>query len=154
MPPMRTRVAFAVALAALTAAACRSASGPDAPEVTVSIGVQHPATMSALLRTRLGPRVVDLTLVNAGGASRVVRAPGTGAVPVSVVLVTPDSDTLAAVSFTHQFEPDADHWVRTYVGRNRDPYFCEGAVLRTALRGSTTDTLFVMHGSLPHGAIC
>ena len=152
---IRMRVqSVALLICALAGAACGNPSAPSGPQVTVSIGVQGAEPVNAVMRTRLGSRVVDLTLKDASHAARMVVAPRAAPLPVSVVLMTPAGDTLATTQFTHEFSRGADHWVTAFVGRNREPYFCEGVVTRTPLIHTLSDTLFVTHGSLPHGAVC
>lgn len=153
MTPARVRVTL-LGIAAVVAVACSNPTAPSGPGVSVSIGLQHPMTMSAVLRTTLGPRVVELTLVSSSSAAREVRAPSEGTLPVSVVLLAAAGDTLGAVAFSHDFMRGADHWVVAYVGRNRDRFFCEGEYVVTPMRDTSGDTLFVRHGSLPHGAVC
>jgi len=47
-----------------------------------------------------------------------------------------------------------NHWVAALVGSQRPGRHCIGTLAVAPLRGGGADTLFVMYGSIPDGAIC
>lgn len=147
----RLRIA---ALAVAVAAACSSPSGPDAPRISVSLDLQAPITPAPVLAADIGGRRVEVPPAARAGESGVeVRGPRYGEVPVRAALVGAAGDTLAAVAFTHRLARGAGHWVSALVGRHRPQGHCIGSVAVAPLRGAS-DTLFVMYGSIPDGAVC
>jgi hypothetical protein len=153
-----TRLAVAAALA--PALGCSVALGPAGPDVAVSLyllpGVAAaPAARPALFRADIGGRRVDVPAPDAGPRSDVdVRGPRYGDVPVRVTLLAASGDTLATAAYTQRFERDHDHWVAAMVGAERPVGHCIGTLSVVPLRTAGRDTLFLMHGRIPKGAIC
>lgn len=147
-----------VLLAGLTGmgAGCGDLFGPDGPDVTVSLEAPPPTVVARALRIAIGDQSIDVPAPTTGGAraERHVRATGFGTQSVQVLLVGPAGDTLAAAAFAQDFERHAQHWVAGLVGRQRPLGTCVGTVAAAPVRGGAADTLFVMYGGLPDGAIC
>jgi hypothetical protein len=53
-----------------------------------------------------------------------------------------------------QFRHGYQHWVAALVGPQRPLGICIGAVVTSPLTVGSADTLFVMYGNIPDGAIC
>lgn len=146
-----------IAACALTVSACTNPSGPIWPKLTASISMQHPTSEPPTLRADIGGRQIQLTPPAEAGSYASTTVPGLryGEVPVRVALLTTSgSDTLAAASFTQRLTRDHDHWITAVVGLNRPIGMCIGQLEVVPLRGEGADTLFIMHGSIPEGAIC
>lgn len=151
-------------LPALALAGCSGVFSPDGPEISVSGDLNPVVAERPVLRVTIGSREVSLTFSERGagsGVSRKIRGPRYGEVPVRVALFSAEGDSLAAVAFTQEFERDNDHWVSAIIGTYRPGGFCIGELDVVALpvgafpeSGTVQDTLFVMHGRIPKGAIC
>jgi hypothetical protein len=112
----------------------------------------------------VGGRRATVQLHQAGsrpGLTTEIHGPRYGDVPVRVTLLSGDGEPLATVTFTQLFERGNNHWVSAVVGSQRPLGFCMGTVEvaplpATAFPEATDapDTLFVMHGSIPKGAVC
>jgi hypothetical protein len=63
-------------------------------------------------------------------------------------------DTLGSASFTHRFESDRRHWISAQLDTTRPVGFCFGELLAIPLSPARTDSMYVMFGSIPEGAIC
>jgi len=137
-------------------AGCGDLFGPDGPDVTVSLEVPPPTVSARALRVAIGEQSVEVPAPTAGGAraERHMRASGVGTQSVQVALVGPAGDTLAAAAFAQDFARHAQHWVAGLIGQQRPLGTCVGMIAVAPVRGSAADTLFVMYGGLPDGAIC
>jgi len=142
---------------------CSDLFGPSGPEISVSLELRQPLGALPLLRADIGGRAVQLTATAAepGGASREVRGPRYGQVPVRVTLTTPSGEQLAMVEFSQWFYRNSKHWVAAVVGQRHPMGHCIGTLAVAPIlvgtpsgSGSGTDTLFVMYGSIPDDAIC
>jgi hypothetical protein len=87
--------------------------------------------------------------------------PTTGRLPARVALIVPSGDTLAAASVSVRLAPDHRFGIGVYIPRvfPRGPADrCLGEVTPVAIRGSersgVADSMFVIVGGLPKGAIC
>lgn len=109
-----------------------------------------------LLRSDIGGRHVDLAAdpAHGGHASVDVRGPRYGNVPVNVTLFTASGDSIVAVSFSQDFQHGFRHWVAALVGSQRPLGICTGTVLAAPVTAGGADTLYVMYGKIPDGAIC
>jgi hypothetical protein len=146
-----------IAACALALSACTSLFGPGWPKLTASISIQHPTSNPPTLRADIGGRQVHLTPPAGTASHAATNVPGVryGEVPVRVALLTTSgADTLAAAAFTQRFARDHDHWIAAEVGLRRPIGMCIGQLEVVPLPGERSDTLFIMHGSLPEGAIC
>lgn len=154
---MRHGLRRSLALAGLAAiGGCSDLFGLRGPEITVSVDVQPPVGTAFVLRSDIGGRRVELTAHTAHGLrkSTDVRGDRYGTVPVQVTLLTVSGDSVTAVSFSQEFHHGYQHWVAALIGPRRPLGICTGAVLAAPLTGGSSDTLFVMYGSIPHDAIC
>ena len=77
---------------------------------------------------------------------------------VSVGLVDESGDTLAWTRVTLDLRANHGHWVVATAGGPRPAGHCIGTLqaipIRSATGGGSIDSLYVMHGSIPDGAIC
>ena len=158
MPFGRKRTWLSVVGIAMGASgvACSSLAGPSGPEISVSLTVQQPSASGAALFVTVGGRDVSLR-ASASTSQRTDASlePGKfGTLPVRVVLLSSSADTLATVSFSQTFERGYTSWIGSFVSHVRPLGFCTGTVVAAPLRTSPSDTLFVMYGSIPEGAIC
>jgi hypothetical protein len=144
-------------------AACSDLFGGHRPRVVVSVDAPAAAAGRLVLQADIGGRRVRVTSVRPGveRASVEVRGPRLGAVPVRVTLETAAGENLGAVTFTHRLERDNAHWVSGLVATRRPVGHCIGEVVATPLRAVATaagltasDSLFVMYGRIPEGAVC
>ncbi len=147
---------LAAAVTCVVAASCSQLFGPSGPNVSVSIALDRPLAPAPGLRASIGGRRIDVAASSPGAAraERSVRAPRFGTLPVEVALLEPGGDTLAAVTFSQEFRRGHNHWVSALVGARRPEGFCIGALAVAPLRAEGADTLFVMYGGIPEGAIC
>lgn len=144
---------IASAVVALSLAGCSDLLGPGGPTLSVALNLQQPMTPEPILQADVGGREVVVRATSPGEIGAQVRLPRYGEVPVRVALLTVAGDTLGAVEFSQRFQSDHEHWAVAHVGVRRPVGFCTGAVAASPLRASA-DTLFVMYGSIPKGAIC
>lgn len=144
----------------LALAGCSDVLGLGGPKIVVSVARQSNGGDPLLLQADIGGRRVEVesprTLDDYDEEYREVRGPRFGDVRVQATVLTASRDTLATVEFTQGFRRGDQHWISAVVGPNRPEGFCIGdmvaAPLRTAPAGA--DSLFVMYGGLPEGAIC
>ena len=142
-------------ICALALAGCSTLSAPSGPKISVSLALQHSPAAPTMIRADIGGQRVEVTSSEPSpGRSTDVRGRGYGATPVRVVLLTTDGDSLAAVAFSQLFQRDHNHWVAALVGQHRPVGHCIGTLVAAPLGAGGTDTLFVMYGSLPEGAVC
>src|SRR5688500_623913 len=151
-------------LSAVALLACSGSAGPDGPDISLHALVDRTVAQPPLLRVEIGGRVRTIEAYVAGfrpGLTTEIRGPRYGEVPVHVTLLSSGGAPLAAVGFTQEFERDNNHWVTAQIGTQRPGGFCIGAVEVAPLpvgafpeSGAVQDTLFVMHGRIPKGAIC
>lgn len=152
----RVCVLVAAAIACTFAAGCSEIFGPSGPKITVSLGLESPIVPAPTLRVLIDDRLVVVPASQAGTAptERTIRGPRFGSTPVRVALMSSAGDTLAAVAFSQEFRRGENHWVAGLTGSHRPIGICIGALAAAPLHGSDTDTLFVMYGNIPEGAIC
>jgi len=65
-----------------------------------------------------------------------------------------DGQVLAQTSFGQTFHADYDNWVHGHLGSQRPMGICIGVLSVVPVGPPVADTLFLMHGSLPKGAVC
>lgn len=137
-------------------AACTNLFGPDGPKTSVSLDLQRSMEPLPELRVWIdGQRIETLADVPGGGPAVVtIHGPRYGSVPVRVVLASTAGDTLATAEFMQEFRRGDLHWIAAEVGPRRPLGHCIGTLLVTPLRAQIADTLFVMHGGIPEGAVC
>lgn len=151
---MRVHIGMvASAVSVLMLAGCSDLLGSGGPTLSVTLNLQQPMTPAPILQANIGGREVVVRSTNSGDIGTKVRVSRYGEVPVRVALLTVVGDTLGAVAFSQQFQRGDAHWVAAFVGVHRPLGHCIGAVAVSPLR-TTADTLFVMYGSIPEGAIC
>lgn len=141
---------------ALLIAGCSSIFGSEGPEVSIGLRTDGASVPIARFEVDIGGRHFGLQ-PREGESSRDVRAPDTGTLPVRARLLATGSDTLANLEFTQTFREGSDHWVVAWVGLERPLGHCIGRLIVTPLPPNTEaapDTLFLMHGSIPEGAVC
>lgn len=148
--------AMAGLAAALALAGCGDMLGLVGPRITVSLGVERALPGTPSLHADIGGQRVEVASNGPGGprADREVRGPRYGTVPVKVALVTASGDTTAKVEFSQDFERDHNHWVSGHVSQQRPVGHCIGTLIVTPLANAPADSLFVMYGAIPQGAIC
>jgi len=140
----------------VSGASCSALTGPSGPEISVSLTVQSPSASGAALLVTVGERDVSLR----ASASPSQRSDASlergkfGTLPVRVVLLSSSADTLATVAFSQTFERGYTSWIGSFVSHARPLGFCTGTVVGAPLRTAPSDTLFVMYGGIPKGAIC
>jgi len=142
--------------AALALAGCGDTLGLVGPRISVSLGVERVLPGTPWLHADIGGQRVEVAPNSPGAprAERELRGPRYGTVPVKVALVTAAGDTMAKVEFNQDFTRDHNHWVSGQVGQQRPEGHCIGTVVATPLRNTPADSLFVMYGAIPQGAIC
>ena len=146
-------------LPVLLLAACGSLLDSSAgPATAVSLARQVNDARQLTLEVEVDGRRATLDLpAQRGQADDVLQSARFGDMPAEVVLRDADQ-VLGRVTFQHRVERRSTHWIATIVGQVRPAGFCMG-IMETAplaLRPgqAAPDTMFVMHGSLPEGAIC
>ncbi len=139
----------------LLASGCAGLFG--SPEPDLSLSLEADVDRVSLFEVHVGGRRFQVEPIEPI-ARQDGRAPRTGTLPVRVQLVGTTGDTLAVVEFTQRFREDYEHWVWGRVGMDRPIGHCIGELIVTplppAVDSSVADTLYVMHGSLPAGAVC
>jgi hypothetical protein len=135
---------------------CSVPFGPSGATVSVSLAMQQPSASAPRLLVSVGERVVSLRASDTLFRTVDTKLETTqfGSFPVKVTLMDGGADTLATMAYTQTFERGSKSWIASYVSRTRPVGFCTGTVLAAPLRNASRDSLFVMYGSLPEGAIC
>lgn len=85
------------------------------------------------------------------------EAPRTGELDVAARLLSPSGDILAETAFPQRYRQGSNHWVSAWIGTRRPIGHCIGSLEIIEIAPPMAvgaDTLFVMYGSLPHGAVC
>ena len=138
------------------AVGCSDLFGPSGPPITLSFDVQSVAGTALVLRNDIGGQRVELAADQAHGghASIDVRGGRYGNVPVHVTLLMASGDSVTAISFSQDFQHGYHHWVAARVGRQRPLGICVGTVMAAPIAAGSTDTLYVMYGGIPDGAVC
>ena len=157
------RAAFAMVLG-LGLIGCSGSFGSDGPDISISGQLERPVTEPPTLQVDISGHETIIQLHQAGSRpviSREIHGPRYGNVPVHVALLSSSGESLAAVDFTQLFERGNNHWVSAIVGVRRPGGHCIGTVEVAPLPADAfpgtigaPDTLFVMHGRIPKGAIC
>src|SRR5688572_7450454 len=142
-------------LLALTIGGC-DLLDPSGPLISVSYSPHPSLDVPTELRVVISGRRVQIPASTGATAPRAVQIRGHwyGETPTRVALLDAEGDTLAAVAFTHHLSRNSDHWVSARVGIERPLGFCIGTIAAARLRAPSADTLFVMYGGIPEGAIC
>lgn len=88
-----------------------------------------------------------------------IRVGTHGELPVRVALVGPAGDTLASVSTALRLEPRYEFWIEIIAGRVQRPKgMCTGEIHAVSIgpgpQGPLPDSLFVLTGGMPAGAVC
>lgn len=86
--------------------------------------------------------------------SVVLEVPGSGELPVRVALVGATGDTLATARVVLALHSNWSYGIMTQAGGRRLEGMCVGRVTAVPIRPDGVDTLFVMSGGLPKGAMC
>lgn len=150
-------------LSGLALLGCSVFTGSDGPDIDLHARVNRTVAEPPLLRVDIGWRRVTIEAYTGyrPGLSTAIHGPRYGEVPVRVTLLSSEGDSLAAVEFVQDFARDNNHWVTALIGTHRPGGFCIGALEVVPLpvgafpeSGAVQDTLFVMHGRIPKGAIC
>ena len=163
MSATRLRTLAALVFSSVLLLACSGLFSPDGPEIAISADLDRAVAEPPVVRMDIGGKRVTVSPATdeMPARSREIRGPRYGAVPVLVSLIGADGDSLAAVAFTHHLARDNDHWVSAIIGLHRPGGFCLGSLALKPLRANafpessaTPDTLFVVYGGIPKGAIC
>ena len=151
-------------LPALALFGCSVFTGSDGPEISLHALVTSTVAEPPLLQVDVAWRRVTIEADLNGfrrGRSTEIHGPRYGDVPVRVTLLSSEGDSLAAVEFVQDFARDNNHWVTALIGTHRPGGFCIGMLEVVPLpvgafpeSADVRDTLFVMHGRIPKGAIC
>ena len=157
-------LALLAMLAGLASVGCSRSLGSDGPDISISGHLDRSVLEPPTLHVEIGRRETIFHLHELGSRpvmSREIHGPRYGDVPIHVALVAGNGTPLAAVEFVQEFERGSNHWVTAVVGLHRPGGHCIGTLEVAPLPANafpeTTggpDTLFVMHGSIPKGAIC
>lgn len=155
---------------ALAATACTPAQRPviseTPPVVPSTLEAFYAGTGAyadrALLRVVVGagPRARELlgqnfTPVRDGTArSGALEVPGSGELPVRVALVGATGDTLATARVVLTLHPNWSYDIMAQAGGRRREGMCVGRITAVPIRADGADTLFVIAGGLPKGAMC
>jgi hypothetical protein len=156
--------ALGLTLLGLVLAGCKDSTGPDGPDISLFGLIGYWLVDPPVMRVDIGGRRRTVEFNTSGARPGIpieIQGPRYGEVPVSVVLVSSDGDSLAGVEFVQLFERGSDHWVQAFVGPTRPLSFCIGTIEAAPLPadafpevGEVRDTLFVHHGRTPKGAVC
>lgn len=149
---------------ALPLLGCSVFTGSGGPDISLHALVTRTVAQAPLLQVDVAWRRVTIEADLNGfrpGRSTEIHGPRYGEVPVRVALLSSEGDSLAAVEFVQDFARDNNHWVTALIGTHRPGGFCIGTLEVVPLpvgafpeSGAVQDTLFVMHGRIPKGAIC
>ena len=141
--------------AVLAVAGCSLVSQSDGPVISTSLNVGPTGTQPLRLVINIDGRQNELFAdeANSWHTALDVNAVHTGAQPVTVMLRAANGDSLAGASFTENYQSANSYWIAGVVNTRRPVGFCLGAVIVRPLAGRA-DTLFILHGGLPNGAIC
>lgn len=158
------RAPLALMLLGVVPVGCSRSLGSDGPDISLHGLLHHTALEPPVMRVDIGGRRVTIEFYQVGsrpGLTTEIHGPRYGDVPVHATLVSRGGDRLASVEFTQRFERGSNHWVTAIVGLQRPGGHCIGTLEVAPLpanafpeSGGVPDTLFVMHGSIPKGAIC
>ena len=134
--------------------ACNGFLGSDHRPVEVSMTLQRSWDRPPVFEAEIGGRRVQVTgHLDGQRTVRIIQAPRSGELPVTVRLLDADGGTLASTQYTQLFESKTTHWVAVSVGTRRPLGICIGELLALPTR-FPTDTVFVMYGSIPDDAVC
>ena len=138
---------------------CASISGAENSDVSVSLFSEFVLPPAHTFRVTVDGQRIDLPLGTSADRNSLTReAPAAGDRPVTAELVDSRGVVLSGISFTQQYFDDRNHWVAAHLGARRPIGHCIGSLLATPLPASiartSADSLFVMFGSLPRGAVC
>jgi hypothetical protein len=140
---------MAALLISWAAAGCSIVSGPEKPDLQLGFDIEQGSLQNLHLEIDVGGDTFHLD------GSRLIdgRAPREGDLPVTVRLLL-DGQVLAQTSFDQTFDADYDHWVHGHLGSQRPMGICIGVLSVAPVGPPVADTLFLMHGSIPKGAVC
>ena len=147
-----------ITLATILAVSACSILDPDGPDLSISVqpDVNLPASMS--FHVTVGGDAHDLRLGTERTRYGIERhAPRDGELNVSVALRDAADRTLAQASFDQVFKEGSDHWVSGIIGTRRPIGHCIGTLVVVPIIPPVAaggDSLFIMYGSIPKGAIC
>jgi hypothetical protein len=137
-----------------------SLTGPEQPDLSISLQSEVDLPPGAVFRVIIDGRTHDLELGSERDTRYSIdrRAPRAGEFAVAASLVNASQTTLAAASFVQEYVPDADHWVSAWVGERRPFGHCIGTLVPipivVPLVAARADSMFVMYGRIPKGAVC
>jgi hypothetical protein len=90
--------------------------------------------------------------------TRRLQVPTSGSLPVRVVLLLNTRDTLAVGDVQFRLEPGYRYGLSVQAGGRRPEGMCVGPVTTVPIRwpgeSAASDTLFLVTGGLPEGAVC
>jgi hypothetical protein len=126
------------------------------PAITVSFDVQPVVATAFVLRSDIGGRRVELAADPARGGHATIEARGEryGNVPVRVTMLTAAGDSVATMWFSQEFQRGYHHWVAARVGPQRPVGLCVGTALAAPVSAGSADSVYVMYGGIPDGAVC
>jgi len=145
----RSGIVGGTVMLALAAAACSDLLGLGNSEVDLALRVDASIGYPVRLEVTIDGRTFQLDAEE----TRTVEVGGSGAQQTLALLLS-GTDTLAADAAAQTFPENSDNWLHAWVGGPRPVGLCLGAVSAAALSGHAPDSVFVLRGNLPKGAVC
>jgi hypothetical protein len=150
-------------VALLAATGCSDLFGSSGPEVYLSLDAQRALPAPVTLRVEANGRATELAAsVPVDEQPPTYYKPGRyGDTPVQLELRSASGALIAELEFTQEYRRDHSHWLVVGLGTSRPIGLCIGTLTAIALppgaldgNPASADSMFVMRGSLPDGAVC
>jgi hypothetical protein len=154
-------------LAALTPllvlAGCSDILGGSGPRVYLSVGAQRMLPAEVRLHVESDGHTAELATIGPLDEQQPTyfRPGGYGQREVRLELRSASGATITDYAYAQTFPRDSNHWIVVALGTSRPIGLCIGNLAAIplpagALDGNpaSADSMFVMHGSLPEGAVC
>jgi hypothetical protein len=163
LPVIRPTARLPLLAALLALAGCSDLLGSSGPQVYLSLGTQRALPAAVTLRVEANGHAAEVATI--GPVDEQPPSyfnPGRyGETPVQLELRGASGTVIGTFEFTQEFQRDVHHWLVVALGTSRPIGLCIGTLTAVGLPAgaldgnpASADSMFVMRGSLPEGAIC